>query len=244
MMKRYPLAVSVKQVIARIQMLLEQFESPFKASDLYKIRRGVITTNKDESIDYEAAITYLDKTNQVRILEKKEPFDETVFEPTIDFGVSRPTLPVALPTAAKGKIASDAGMMLEAYAALYVLENTLRDFIEERLKQSFQSDWWQKGIPAAVNKKVVQRKADIRTRWHHIAVGSPLMMTDFNDLAGIISVNWVAFKETMGDLERVKSVLAELEVPRNIVAHCNPLAPDEKTRLLQNVRIVMKLSGR
>jgi len=69
------------------------------------------------------------------------------------------------------------------------------------------------------------------------------MMTDFADLANIISTNWdPSFKAIIGDLERIKSLLHELEVPRNTIAHCNPLTSDEKTRFLQNVKITLGIA--
>ena len=65
-------------------MLRQQFEAQFKVSDLYSIQHGAFVTNKDEHVDYEAATAYLDKTGRTRMLDRKEPFDETIFEPTED----------------------------------------------------------------------------------------------------------------------------------------------------------------
>jgi len=241
MPKKYALSVSMMMVVERIKMLLKTFEPPFQVSDLYRIHRGAFVTAKDGSIDYETAINYLDKTNQIRILERKEPFSETIFEPTTDFGVRKPTVPVALPTIAKSKIASDAGFMLEAYASLYIFENSVRDFIEGKLKQGYGDNWWGECAPSKVKKNVEERKQDKRLIWHSIISSSPLMLTDFADLANIIAKNWKVFKETLHDLEKIRIILSGIEIPRNIIAHSNPLTPKEKTIFEQNVSTVLKL---
>lgn len=223
-------------------MLLGRYEPPFRVCDLYEIRQGVFTTTKDESIDYEAAIEYLHKTDKIRVLDRKTPIDETTFEPTTDFGVLKPSLPVNVPQAASAKIGSDVGMMLEAYAALYVLENNLRDFMERKLRQTYGNEWWEKGIPNSIRREVEKRKLDNRRPWHHLSVASPMALTGFPDIANIISTNWKeCFEGVFRDLERVRVTLNELELPRNIIAHCNPLTEDEKSHFMVNTNTVLKM---
>jgi hypothetical protein len=114
--------------------------------------------------------------------------------------------------------------MSNAYSSLYQLENELRIFIEKKLSEKYDEEWWQKGVPLRVRRNAEQNKE----KEPESSLGL-LYYTEFSDLRKIIQKeeNWhTIFKECFRTLEQIISRLDELEQIRHTIAH---------TRLLSNV---------
>jgi hypothetical protein len=67
--------------------------------------------------------------------------------------------------------------------------------------------------------------------------------TTFGELSVIISANWDLFKTVLTDQRAVARVLANLNLLRNPVAHCSPMAADEVERLRLSVKDWFRLMG-
>jgi Swt1-like HEPN len=71
----------------------------------------------------------------------------------------------------------------------------------------------------------------------------PLSLTTFGELSVIISANWDLFKTVLTDQRAVARVMSSLNLLRNPVAHCSPMADDEVERLRLSVKDWFRLIG-
>lgn len=56
------------------------------------------------------------------------------------------------------RVWADAIRMSSVYTALYCIENTIRDFIVERMSERHGIDWWEKTVPKKIRDAVVDLK--------------------------------------------------------------------------------------
>ncbi|MBT2245362.1 hypothetical protein JQK15_17650 [Sphingobium sp. BHU LFT2] len=141
------------------------------------------------------------------------------------------------------RITIDAERMSEFYRLFYILENDIRDLIEETLEDSKGIDWWNTVVPQFVRdnaKKNLDREA---------AEGLPprserhLDYTTFGELGEIIKENWEVFSGMFSNASRnrVLRVINRLNLVRGPIAHCNMLPEEEAIRLKLAVRDWYKL---
>lgn len=126
-----------------------------------------------------------------------------------------------------------AGMRaLPAYLAFFMLENSARELIVDRLQEKHGTDWWQTCATRPVQKSVAGRQEkEGKNRWHMQRGASEIYYTDFGDLSSLIQNNWEAFEDLFPDIDWVLARFRELEASRNIVAHNNLLDERELDRL-------------
>ena len=121
---------------------------------------------------------------------------------------------------------------LPAFLAIFCLENAVRELIEDRMKETHGSDWWETSVPEKVKTKVATRKAsEGENRWHMQRGASDILYTDFGDLFAIIRNNYSDFDDLFPDENWISSRLTELEKSRNIIAHSNVLDSREVDRI-------------
>ena len=129
-------------------------------------------------------------------------------------------------------VVAAAGRMAEVYARLYVLENSIRNVILRVLHAEHGKDWWTKCAPAPVQADVTRRKgAEAKTPWHGKRGAHDIHYSDFGDLRKTIEKNWDSFAELFPNRPWITQRLSELEPPRNVVAHCNPLSESDRNRI-------------
>jgi hypothetical protein len=142
-----------------------------------------------------------------------------------------PTLEVVdamLPAA----VAADARRMATVYPKFYVFENSLRNVISRVLRAAHGKDWWNKCAPGDVKKKVAKRKAqEGETPWHGKRGTHEIYYSDFGDLRKLIIGNWAEFSGLFPKQEWITHLLEELEPPRNILAHHNPVSKQDEKRI-------------
>lgn len=126
----------------------------------------------------------------------------------------------------------DAQEMARIYPMLYLFENSVRNFIKIILSSKHGQDWWQSRVPNKIKKKVKKRiEAEEKNRWHGKRGAHEIFYTDIDDLFSIISTNWDDFKDYLPNLEWIKVRINEIEISRNVVAHHNPLNPNDIKRI-------------
>ena len=129
-------------------------------------------------------------------------------------------------------LAVDAGKMAKIYPMYYVLENSLRVVIMRVLGKKYGSNWWQAKVPREPQNNVDRRKNEEYKKPYHGKRGQhEIFYSDFKDLKSIIKANWTDFEPIFSDLEWISQKLSELETPRNIVAHHNPLDENDILRI-------------
>lgn len=125
----------------------------------------------------------------------------------------------------------------EFYEIFYCLENSIRSLIADILKESEGADWWNSPrVVPEVKEEVAKRiNKEIESA---VTVRSEreIDYTTFGELSILISKNWDAFEPVFTSRTAVARVLSSLNTLRNPIAHCCPIAEDEKDRLVLSVK--------
>ncbi|MGH3691313.1 MAG: Swt1 family HEPN domain-containing protein [Microbacterium sp.] len=125
-----------------------------------------------------------------------------------------------------------ANRMANVYPKLYVFENSIRNVIVRVLSAKHGSDWWAATAPTGVQKRVATRKdQEAKKPWHGKRGTGEIYYSDFGDLRDLITSNWSEFEPIFLKQAWITQRLDELEPPRNIVAHNNPLSKNEENRV-------------
>lgn len=129
-------------------------------------------------------------------------------------------------------IANDARQMAEVYPYLYVLENSLRSVIARVMRAAHGSGWWTRCVPKDVRSRVDGRRlAEDKKPWHGKRGAHEIYYSDFGDLRRIIENNWAEFASLFPNRGWITQRLEELEPPRNVVAHHNPISKNDQKRI-------------
>jgi hypothetical protein len=141
---------------------------------------------------------------------------------------------VSVPAAVRGAAIE----MQRAYRLLYVFENLVRNFIDQRFTEvDKRPDWWDGRATADMKKKLKDRKSEEeKNTWHAGRSDAPLFYVDFGDLALLIINHWSVFKDFFPNQAWISSRIQETERSRNVIAHTNQLPEVEAARLEQHLR--------
>lgn len=129
-------------------------------------------------------------------------------------------------------VAEDASRMASIYPQMYVLENSIRTVIARVLRAKYGNDWWSKRAPKEVQGKVKDRRdKESKTPWHGKRGSHDIFYSDFSDLRKLIVGSWGDFKPIFPTQQWITQKLEELEPPRNILAHHNPVSKQDIKRI-------------
>lgn len=137
--------------------------------------------------------------------------------------------------------------MAEFYTYFYIIENSLRLFIEKVATDKYGSDYcsqlvFTKGVKDKIESR---KKQEEKNLWIPIRGGTDLYYTDFIELSSIIQSNWDMFKTHFPSSEFITSKIQELYALRNMVAHFSYLTEDEKQIIIAYYSVIMKqINGR
>lgn len=114
------------------------------------------------------------------------------------------------------KIRKEANSMAANYVIFYCLENSIREFIAERLSDpsEFGPNWWEKAVPKNVKDNSQKNREREITAGITPRSTEPIDYSNFGELGEIIKINWDIFGDTLRDVKAVERVLAEDEVLR------------------------------
>ncbi|MDA0987572.1 MAG: Swt1 family HEPN domain-containing protein [Chloroflexi bacterium] len=117
--------------------------------------------------------------------------------------------------------------MTDANDALKSVENVLRDFIEEVLREQFGDSWVAKcGVTPERVDRWNERREEERRRLRGSGVEERLLYyADFYDIPTILKKNWQLFEPCFGDWKTMEVYLDKLEDFRNPDAHRRELFP-------------------
>lgn len=120
--------------------------------------------------------------------------------------------------------------MSETYTYLYLVENSLRLFIENVSKEAFGEEYIKQiTIPNSLRNSITTRKEKEKNqKWLSVRGNSDLFYLDFRDLATLISNNWSLFKEYFPTQEFVVQKINEMADCRNLIAHNSFIAKSER----------------
>jgi HEPN superfamily Swt1-like protein len=138
----------------------------------------------------------------------------------------------------------EAAEMSEHYEVIYCLEQSIRKLITETMQDAAGADWWNSGkVPQEVHQEVAKRLKTEKESGMTQRSTALIDYTTFGELSVIISANWDLFKTVLTDQRAVARVLSNLNLLRNPVAHCSPMAADEVERLRLSVKDWFRLIG-
>ena len=126
----------------------------------------------------------------------------------------------------------------EAYAIMFLLENSVRSFIQRILSNLYGSDWWSEVEKKKSLEKIIEevdrRIKEESDNWYHSKRGPhAIYYTDYGDLIKIIR----ALKDlsisyfNKGHEKTILDQLEALSASRNIIAHNNPISKEDFDRL-------------
>jgi hypothetical protein len=140
-------------------------------------------------------------------------------------------------------IRRNAVRMSEFYKIFYILENDIRNLVQETLDDALGKGWWDSAVPQAVRESV-KRNIERETSEGLIARSErEIDYTNFGELGEIIKSNWNSFAGIFANTTThgVQRVINKLNLARGPIAHCNLLTEDEVVRLKLTVRDWYKL---
>lgn len=135
-------------------------------------------------------------------------------------------------------IRRESSEMAKHYEVFYSLEKSIRTLVADTVEAAEKSaEWWQSDrISTSIKTEVstrIQKEIDAGITRRSL---DALDYTTFGELGMIISSNWDIFGSLFSSKKAVEKVMASLNALRNPIAHCSPLAEDEKLRLQLTVR--------
>jgi hypothetical protein len=119
-------------------------------------------------------------------------------------------------------------MARRVYPLLYAFENSVREFVNGHLTAAYGEAWWHR--PHLVKKSTRESVARIKkqqgeARWVERKSAPEINYTMLGQLADIMLSNdgWKVFEPIFKKKSWVEDRVTSLEIPRNVMAHMNPL---------------------
>lgn len=134
--------------------------------------------------------------------------------------------------------------MASVYQALFCIENTIRNFIVERMAERHGLDWWDKKVPKKIKDDVDKLKTkEKRNKFFSSRSDSEIGYTMLGNLGQIIINNWDEFNDIIPSQAWLTSRMDDLEMARNIVMHTGVLPQVEIERITSIVRDILRQIG-
>lgn len=127
--------------------------------------------------------------------------------------------------------------MATVYIAITAFENTVRDFVSDRLLEAVGADWWQQAVSEKIRARAeTRRQEEEKVRWHSPRGDEPLNYTEFGDLASIIGQNWQHYENHLESQDWVRQIIATVERSRNVIMHSGELGLQDIERIGTTIR--------
>lgn len=134
--------------------------------------------------------------------------------------------------------------MGSVYQAIFCIENTLRNFIVERMSERHGLNWWGEKVPSNIKKSVEKLKKDeAKNKFFSSRSDSEIGYTMLGNLGQIMINNWEDFSDIIPSQAWLTSRMDDLEMARNIVMHTGVLPQIEIDRITSIVRDILRQIG-
>ena len=126
---------------------------------------------------------------------------------------------------------NEARAMAAIYPLLYVLENSIRQFICLVMEREAGPDWWENEVPTELKTDVKDKKQNEKVNsWHQRRGSHPIDYLDMKDLPRIISkITKKISPNIIPSHEWFKEFIKEVYISRCVLCHMNPLDKDSIT---------------
>jgi len=122
--------------------------------------------------------------------------------------------------------------MSSVYTILFCIENTLRNFIVERLAEQKGLSWWNDCVPNKVKEAAQKLKiSEEKNKYHSTRGDSLIYYTMLDNLAQIIVNNWEEFSDIIPNQAWIVSRMDDLTMCRNVIMHTGVLPQFEIERI-------------
>lgn len=134
--------------------------------------------------------------------------------------------------------------MASVYQSIFCIENTIRNFIVERMSERYGLDWWNDKVPSKIKSDVIKLKTkEQRNKFFSSRSDSEIGYTMLGNLGQIIINNWEDFSDIIPSQAWLTSRMDDLEMARNIVMHTGVLPQIEIDRITSIVRDLLRQIG-
>lgn len=134
--------------------------------------------------------------------------------------------------------------MSSVYQALFCIENTLRNFIVERMSERHGLNWWEDKVPSNIKIAVEKlKKGEAKNKFFSSRSDSEIGYTMLGNLGQIIINNWEDFSDIIPSQAWLTSRMDDLEMARNIIMHTGVLPQIEIDRISSIVRDLLRQFG-
>lgn len=134
--------------------------------------------------------------------------------------------------------------MSSVYQAIFCIENTIRNFIVERMSERFGLEWWNDKVPTKIKNDVEKLKTkEQKNKFFSSRSNSEIGYTMLGNLGQIIINNWEDFSDIIPSQAWLTSRMDDLEMARNIVMHTGILPQIEIDRITSIVRDILRQIG-
>ena len=123
---------------------------------------------------------------------------------------------------------NEADEMSSIFPYLYLLENSIREFIHRIMTFQCGPNWWDSQAPPELQKEVAKRMSDDkRDSWHQRRGTRPIDYLDLKDLPRLMNkLEKVVVPEIISDLDWFRQLVKQVYKSRCVVCHMNPLDKD------------------
>ncbi len=134
--------------------------------------------------------------------------------------------------------------MSAVYQAIFCIENTIRNFIVERMLERYGLDWWETKVPKKIRDDVERLKVkELKNKFFSSRSDSNIGYTMMGNLGQIVINNWDDFSDIIPSQAWLTSRMDDLEMARNIVMHTGVLPQIEIERITSIVRDILRQIG-
>ncbi len=137
------------------------------------------------------------------------------------------------------EIVIKAQKMAVVYTAICAFENTIRNFISQKLIENKGENWWEECVSEKIRTKAESRRdEENKIRWHTPRGDSIINYTEFGDLLSIIRLpqNWPYFEPHINSIEWADQIIKTLERSRNVIMHSGELVNQDIERIGMYIR--------
>jgi len=123
--------------------------------------------------------------------------------------------------------------MSYVFTAICSFENSIREFVTQKLQEEKGADWWKDCVPKKIKDKADSRKIEEdKIKWHTQRGDNLINYTEFGDLISIMrGDNWEYFEPHIISLEWAQQIIKTLERSRNVIMHSGELSNQDLARI-------------
>jgi hypothetical protein len=120
----------------------------------------------------------------------------------------------------------------ESFPQMFVLENSIRNLIREKLSSAYGADWWIKAHIKGIRDNV-QRTIDKEKKYPHREKRGlhPISYSNFSDLKQIILNERKHFADIILDFQWFEVEMDQVYMARNSLAHSVGISEDDASRI-------------